>query len=1668
MPRPFRVKVLFPALLLLMMFFVYADTLRANSIITSLTCSGLLGDLGDLIGPAPICIQFITPIVPSGGGIGTFTSSQGLPSDYSPTGEVASDNAQDAPWYLTCPNDPTQEPNPTDAYYFYDPSTSSFVAGDGCLAPATDLQTTVSLITDVVVPPVTTGLEEQHNPTFIIQVEPLQVSNPGVLGLQMITYSPEVDGMLSNGFNTSSYIFSGVPSLAQHAIWSWDLGFANFANAGSQSQTYTTDAEDIEFYGGECFFSYTYTETTTLQDVMNNYLPFNEVLPNSASGGSGGLAGLLGLGGSGTVAQSTFHTEALPIIYFNYSLNLSSGVFSTNPNLTKLSEDTYSPWNYYTPANSEDQFPIDLPGVLLMANTLQSTYSCGVINTGSCKNTLLATIPENSFGIDPNAAQTPVAAYSGSQPGNIINPIAMAATDNDYIYVLYCGTPSCDVNLVTANPFSGYSGQYNIAVIRLYPQGYYNATNIPPPAPETNNFKCLASSESDCQTPWDSNWQSYWANVITEQNNEAYVVSTIQLTQAVNQKESGYFIPFNISADDEGDVFIVGGFASSVGATPQTQLVRVSNVLINGAVCNSASNSQCNSVAYSQLEQGPVQQLLSNGELFSEVAATPSLGNVYLASPNSGVIAVYSGNTLKPTNLIPLTYGQYPPGQLGYSFSLLSGSTTPPAPTAVLNIDQWLSTSGPFGVPITGLTGSVSSSSNFDSDSYHHPAAIAAVGAYLYVLDDWQGSAGGQDFNMLVLRALNATGADIPINPQYNSDVWVSNQCSASGLSYGPYSQGGSTQYIGATAQGGQGTCFTAPPPSSDCNSACTPIPSFWSCSASTGGYGNEYYCASSADQQGNYYALASSGVYPNTMNYPPYGWILSATVGSTTFCSATSGSGSVKCTYNPSNLPGSKNVPLGPELVASACQTGLGSLNPFSSCVTTCGTSFLGIGVSSQSCAGNVDLFADSNGTVTVFVPSTGKEGTDYGELLFARFNPYNYTRPFNGTPVYNCYIASSLVSSGAGGCKADDGVSGISSPVALVEDPFRYLENQGSEKLFSYQSQFNTEFTSGTGAPQSQSSQSCAAEAANFVTPTDCLPSQQGGSIDITAGLQTPPTTQAQNIANTPTNTPVLSSLLSGEGFVPYKYTYQTKETFTDFHLVQEICPPHEPDCCPTTVPDITPDPITTTVYSYASTAKDASSPLSANVEGGGTYLNYQGTNNNWYIQNLSDIGLYLSQHVLINISDDRSFGRILVMNASAGSSKYNLLNATQRLRYAINTFNNGPLAYETIGSQLYGQYYGPSYSGTTLQSKSNLVANFIYMQTFSYVPHFTGVPLLNWYKQEVYLSPLDLWIPQLTGYQRLMYVMNDRFNNTIYVPIDADIANNTQVSLDVSPSVNVINPNQTVLYISGNVGYLSYNNFDSFNSFFVPLPEGQVYLYYGKNLNYQGLSQEQEQLCAFGSPLYPYNTVPFPANCILSNPEYTGISAGAEIPSYITSNSGVCPAPPNSLIYGTSVNCNIYGNDGNGWMGSPSCSTNGATCVPIFVNGSGVCTTQQGLMSIVTTNALGDFSYNDIVCGIGQATITAKFYGKPTTPLEPITVYQGPLTASANGIYPKFPAVSSSGTFNGIAFTWAPNQTIAISEIGLFELGFGDIGGFAIITGVAIALLILLYRNTSKTKK
>jgi hypothetical protein len=425
--------------------------------------------------------------------------------------------------------------------------------------------------------------------------------------------------------------------------------------------------------------------------------------------------------------------------------------------------------------------------------------------------------------------------------------------------------------------------------------------------------------------------------------------------------------------------------------------------------------------------------------------------------------------------------------------------------------------------------------------------------------------------------------------------------------------------------------------------------------------------------------------------------------------------------------------------------------------------------------------------------------------------------------------------------------------------------------------------------------------------------------------------------------------------------------------------------------------------------------------------------------------------------------------------------------------------------LGSQigsllgLSGYYYSDNYlnGNNTFNysetNQTNYLSLFSLFHRFAYL-YGLGLDLSN--------------VPQIYGYNRLVYTYVDRFNNTISMPLAVDFANTTLMSINSTTVVNAVNVNQTQINVTGILLY------QEPNGIVVPAPVGStVYLYYDTNMNYFNtslLNLLAQQYSGGGTVhaalLAPYNKWaencafnPQSTACTLANPlSSTGlaglltgvINGDAETtaaealgnmantvtyqPNYVTANT--CPTEPNSLLALSQYNCNIHGSTYSGFLSSQSeiqqylqqyggilpATGVGALgqqeyCVPEFSNGTGFLTSQLGLIGTVTTNSAGVF--NDVVtaCGTASGKIIAQYYGSPGP--EPIYVLQPNLQNSNNGVVTLLNYGNAVVTpeYN---YDFAPNSTSTPIQIGSYQLNLGNLYAWVPI----IIILILLMASRS----
>ena len=1399
-----------------------------------------------------------------------------------------------------------------------------------------------------------------------------------------------------------------------------------------------------------------------------------------------GLPGVVSFGGITPVQSGTISSSSV-----NFQGNLSAQI-SLKPSLTNypyvlLIRDVPSSSNFNSQGNLVNYFTnyaliTPTPTISAQYNAQQNTIS--VTGTNFAPNNAVSLSYEilstsSSGGFLPGAphiyANTKVIS---SKTGSITATLPVYVSSNSYIASItainsYTGTASNRVNIqISASSTKEKSlGTYEIAVFRVINNTYFNAT-IPLPS---NDISC--SSESSCQSTWNTEWNNYWSTIIDKGGGNIKQVGNIPLNiNDIVNPTSDYraFNLYNISLDYQGDIFI----ASTETYQGQTSSLIMKYVNKNqvSPTTGTLNTLYCASITC-LIPSFNYEDTINNSQL-NEIAVSPNGAQVYLASPSIGAIYVFSGNDLSYDSTINLGFYKDSSGAPPNT-STSSASSTPAL--ATLNIYYWLDNGGLYGQTPSWLSNyNFQPTYDLDKNAFHRPLAIRDINGYLYVLDNWAGIIGyptqgsttyssifssaaqGIYFNVLMLRVINSTGYDVPIQPTNFNDMFQQDTCAIANPSESStcYANVPPSSYCTQSAQNSGTSCIPVPITSLGSRLYCTPGSIFSQQSQ------YQFQCVSSGTLSPTYYQTASSSLYPSN-TFPPYGWILSAVVsgyngGNTQDSLSLFGASQYYLTSTQKwVLPGYSSeegyYPIGPEMPPLECKSGFTS----NSCVVP---QLEGVGFSINY-NNTIAILADG-GTGN---PSGSIANLNYGELIISRFNIFNYTNVGGGVN-FVCYSGIPIsVASGVGPCQIDPQLFGgkepglpiLSPPIYLGNNPFNYYESLGAQKVFQYANNLYSTYTSGKGSPSAVESsnynQQCINEVTNGLTPTNCVNGYPTTLplTSITSGIT------SVSVSNPiPPSVPVLESSISGFSIVPYAYQTTMKESWTNFQLIGGL--PYCPDSLP---------PIyyqeTKVNYGYIPTAQETSSALAAPIEGGKSYLSYENAyQSGYYVPNLSDIGVYLSPEIFLNVSSNRLFSSLYVnATESPNTNKQYILNATQQLNFIINFNKIGSnMALETITSKVVS-LTTPSASNLPYTNNVPITVGLSYTPLLVPPPGFGTINLFNWYQQIVYDSPIQLYlngsfgnIPY--GYHRLIYVFKDRFNNTIYAPIDADIARLTTINLNVTPVVDPANANETTLTINGIAGYYSVN---ALGNNFYPLTNGNVYLYYGQNINYNGINSKltsgpdslyQTELCAFGTPGSPG----YPSQCSLADPLDPSQQNYGDIITYSPQfmSNGQCPTAQQSIINIQQSNCNIYTN--------AICPTGsqGQTqyCEPISTTGNGICTSQLGLMDVAKTNNNGQFSYTTTACGISQVQITAEYYGYPSP--EPTLAQQSYLPNAAN------PSSTQYVTFSVYNYSWMPNQTITLAQIGLFELSYGDLSLLGILSIITIVVLSIILRKRSHKRR
>ncbi len=1580
---------------------------------------------------------------------------------------------QNAQWLLTCPI----APNPLYTADYFNTSEPQFISGNRCLATTNPLNTNIEINTTV---------SWSYN-TIANSTTKLIITNPGVLTVSNLGYSGSVQMMnssyaISNIYNTESYIFKQPPSSTESGVWTWTLEFVNFSKLTSSqisslsqpNRKFPKDGSTfpyLEYYNStnDCLYNYTYSESVDFKGISNQKIPIPVNLPYELPQRivfqNGSVAETSNTATAGTgCAQWLFWDGGI------YGGNQCS--FNNNIKLVSNSAKFYY-------ANT-----IQPGGNGCIAGNCQGHYSYvytanDVVNGVNkyANDYLVATASYEGFGGPFNGCYSPL--------GCLYNYKAYAIPSSQLHFSEVAAIPYLLYNFSTPATVSDVNGRtrYLNESYDLYsPHNYLNPNDLEPYSLHTGSafFATLINSSGSYFVEYPYSSVSTTSNAAFGDPNSNFV-SALNTSQQKAQTSSSNPLPILLSKP-------IGLFKSGSILSPSYAIATPNDFIyiINHTVSSGLFNTNTKSYLYTirmipfgyynltNIQPNFAANSLNEDSPYSTNALWVSAWESYWKDA-----LAEQGQNYYITNLTSIsssnTYACW-----SWTLSCVNGKD------AVLKafVPTYVTSDYADDIFLAGIDSKNSNlelAAYFTNYSSSNPSASQVTrvispssDAGFTLAQDIATTSGGQ-----FLYLSNSSYPNIPMFSSntltYERNISLSYSNLTYSLNISSYLAHGGPFGSKTVAAAYSGVANTL-----DVSSNHHPIAIF--------DYGDLLYVVD--DWSFTVNGLPSSMMmmrvfFPNgtalpidgqnyddlmvnssstnvdlsganistTVSDPPYGWPLSVniSVGNgkyVSYCAA-------GCEYSPSSKINYNGYPpIGPFITTG----GFPSPNQ-----------------------NDLGFYMNYNGTAYmvahVLVPTTTScryEGRGVPEQCyqnykgmyteFLRFVPQvvNYTKiSLSSYSDYGCLI--NITTSGP--CTQNGYISEMYPPFAAAPSPLKSVLGEGSATDY-YDAQALSESLfpngiSGYGSSYSSSQQSSI--------------NNQGQNTGLNSGLTANGITSAIS-GKTVADFIKLTSSIGGYALIPYNASYTvTKE----WQLIST-----DPSGCTNVLPSST----TLTYDGYSALQVNATASSSnALVEGGPTYLK-DILSNLFYNANVSDNNSIISPSTAYNLFTNRLYGSVMLNQSinSSGASIQKMINYSRIYNYSL---------YDVEQSAGGSEYPGYAYSKVELANISvsppsntpvygdanSQVSNFVPFagnNIFTYVNNSES-SFTNLFQQFTYFRYYDLMsisFPndgQILGYNRLAYVLQDSFNNTVYAPMDVDIANTTIINVNVNPVVSATNANQTLLNITGTAGYVS----GIYSKRFVPLPKGsKIYLYYDTPLNYYN-STESPSVSSQFINYYTYaEKCAFGANpgakCDFANPlsEYIQGSTGSMEANTISyhpqyNSSGVCPAPPRHSLLNVTVpvDCSIYNDTAvvpaGASVGNIPAAPYARYCEPEFINGTGVLTSQLGLAAILTTNSTGGFSSNTITsCGTGTSQVIAKYYGGPGP--EP-QIYSQP--SIANSILSLSPTQTAISMYE-YNYSFAPNQTTSSFNIGSYYLSMGDIS--MVLTLAALAGIIA-YQMSSKRR-
>ena len=1649
--------------------------------------------------------ESITTSYPDAGS-GSFTTQQGTASTTPVTSSVLQYNSDNSGWLLTCPLAPDLSNTLSngaimyDTYEYFTSDNASFIGGDRCLAGASSLTTTAMLTVNT----------NWNIKNYATSSDLLHLSSVARGRVQDLGYSGEssLQGAthynISSNYDTQSYIFSTTPAVTQQGLWTWHSEYADLNSSNSNLGALADEQHIYDRYfqtynnGQTCRYYYNYTV-----DAFVNYLNTSRIIIPSQIGNTNSKNYVINNGQTSSPYVQSTNTNT------SKKACTSHGLFGvcTSSRYTCA----YQLWGDINSSTPPSLFSPEPSGTTVQC---ANGHDYALVSSGS------ATVYYKGH------------TYSGN---NLYRNVSSGAAGNNYWVAYQVTTPGCFLDMCPS--YNYYMGSAFKAIgytnTTILPYLLYNIT-IPTTFSNLNNKVGYMNLSYDMYSPHNylnpskylepfptSTGSAFFATVNGKFGEYPLNVTAISNPQAssLGAQPNIHFInalnstQINAITKSLGNIFgsltgIIGKYneqtinnPSFISASPNDYMFVITE---NSGQSNLYVLRFVPKGYYNTLNAQPAYEPFSTN-IIDSYQPIPFNGATNVQSAKQNWVSewkTYWNNTLteqssnlyitNETTLSTVSTSSF----LWWHSTKTSGtfSFTPSAITSDYADDVFLEGEDTNkgtnnGHLVLGYRLANGTSNETVEKHYQQMIssefAVSPGGQYLYLANPNEG-------NITIFRSLNFTFLG-NMSLAYENSTYVLNITKYL-VDGGPYhSQRVAKFYKQQASVVGSNvvdSAFNQHPIAIAESEGVLYVLDNWTFNVN-GNFStilmlraftaNDTEVPIDPSHIPDVLPLNPSGSSTSTgytsTAYPPYGWPLSANIslgtnGYISYCIA-------NCTYTPETIGSKSNgyLPIGPA-INIPMDTFLQGESFYPQALTNIyfSTNFNNTGY----------LLAHAGGG------STGYQGV-YTELLSMDMDISNYTSPsLLANMSFSCYLNTTHASANPCIDAPHDSAVGntllaMSGPLLGVPSSFKYAENLGSPSKYIVLSNIvGSAFPSAnsTGSSSTSSSSGNALQG-NSMLANEIVSTTISSASAATRALTVPQT--------------FLKSTISGYFLIPFNESYT---------IVQKWGPDPAPGVpinggsCPnynypaTDINGNATSVQTNVTYGYAQ-ADVLPSSVNETVEGGPTYVKYLSQANKYYIPNISDANAILPPYLNFKIFTNRIFGEIYVNQSVSPKSNYQMnyplvVNQTHMLNYEVNEY------MQQSGGQSYPAYYTeksiplPSNALQTGVSSGNAYYNqynaFPYNSLIAYSnstvngADSTFVQLYQIYHRESIEDALLLSLQgdsSSLGYNRLVYTFIDQFNNTIYMPLDADLANITSITLDPKTVVSPTNANETTINVTGVAGYYP----SIFSYLPAPLPAGsKIYIYYDTNLNFYNASYssqsasayaEYQQMCAF-SP----NSI-----CTLANPANASQTAPAPngnsfltYPSFNTqyNSSGECSPEPKSLLNVTHYNCNIYG-DYNLPETSTTASGNIEYCLPQFLNGTGTLTSQLGYVGTTTTNSSGGFSLKFPVCGTGTGKVIASYYGTPLP--QPNTYHQTPLSLSAisrvcikQGLLDLYCAKYGPPSFDYNAYpeytyTYAPNETSSSFPIGSYALSFGSIGLPLTFAIILLLIIVLSYRRRAK---